>query len=361
MHLSTASIWAAKKLNLPVVSTATDFWYICPTYQLVKWDDSLCRGPLPLTCLACITGGPSGLWIRRLAKREWLARVLSPVLLAIASRRAGRAEWASNLLLVAERLPWMKKTLGLVDVLLVPTANTAKLLAINEIRPLEIRTSGFGLEMPAAAIEPVSREDSILRVGYIGTFRHTKGLHVLLQAMPQLPAAKVRLEIYGSPGHFPEYDAVLQSLAKGLENVSFRGRFPNEQLAQVFAGLDVLVMPALWYENSPLVVLSSFACKTPVVASNVGSLADLVKHRENGLLFKMGNPDDLAAQLQSLLQDPTLLKRLREGVPEVRTIDQTAEDVFGTYSQLTRSSQENGSKAIARPPSVSRARSGPQS
>ena len=41
MHLSTASIWAAKKLNLPVVATATDFWYVCPTFQLVKWDDSL--------------------------------------------------------------------------------------------------------------------------------------------------------------------------------------------------------------------------------------------------------------------------------------------------------------------------------
>lgn len=353
MHLSTASIWAAKKLNLPVISTATDFWYVCPTFQLVKWDDSLCRGPHPLTCLACITAGPSGSWIRRVAARRRLARALSPVLVLFGGLFV-RPDWLANLVWLSERPAWMKKTLSTVDVLLTPTANTTHFLTINGIKPAEMRTSGFGLEAHATLVPPGRREDSLLRVGYIGTFRHTKGLHVLLKAMRNLPADKLRLEVYGSPGHFPEYDSVVENLAKGLDNVSFHGTFPNEQLPQVFAGLDVLAMPALWYENSPLVVLSSFSLKTPVVASNVGSLADLVKHGENGLLFEMGNAEDLASQLRRLIEDPSLLSRLRAGIAEVRTIDQNAEELLDIYSRLVRGSPSTAPKIIEHPPSLPR-------
>ena len=354
MHLSTASIWAAKKLNLPVISTATDFWYVCPTFQLVKWDESLCRGPHPLTCLACVTAGPSSAWIRRVATRPWLARALSPVLVSLGRLLFFRADWLANLVWLSQRPGWMRKTLSQIDVLLAPTANTTRLLTINGIAPVEMRTSGFGLETHATPILPRDREDLTLRVGYIGTFRHTKGLHVLLKAIRRLPSEKVRLRVYGSPGHFPEYDTVVQNLAAGLDNVSFQGTFPNEQLPQVFAGLDVLVMPALWYENSPLVVLSSFSLKTPVIASNVGSLADLVEHGKNGLLFEMGNADDLASQLRRLIDESSLLNRLRAGISEVRTIDQNAEELLDIYSRLVHGRQSTSPKTPEHPPSLPR-------
>ena len=354
MHLSTASIWAAKKLNLPVVSTATDFWYVCPTFQFVKWDESLCRGPHPLTCLACTTEGPSGLWIRRVARHKWLARVLSPILIYLGSMPFFRPDWLANLLWLSQRLPWMQKTLSQIDVLLAPTANTAHLLTINGINPSEMRISGFGLEAHAPPILRVHSENSKLRIGYIGTFRHSKGLHVLLEAMRQLRSENVRLDVYGSPGHFPEYDALVQSLAEGLDNVSFRGTFPNETLPQVFADLDVLAIPSLWYENSPLVLLSSFALKTPVVASNVGSLADLVEHGKNGLLFEMGNASDLASQFRALVGDASLLDRLRAGIPEVRTIEQNTEELLEIYSHVKRDSL-GPATCVEHPPSLPRA------
>jgi|SRR5579863_475501 len=357
MHLSTASIWAAKRLRLPVISTATDFWYVCPTFQLVKWDESLCRGPHPLTCLACLTAGPSGSWIRRAAANKWFARAISPVLVRLGRLLFWRSNWLANLVWLSQRPEWMKKTLAQVDVLLAPTGNTTNLLTSNGIRPAEMRTSGYGLESHAPPVSPGDRDDPMLRVGYIGTFRHTKGLHVLLNAMRSLSSEKIRLEIYGSPGHFPEYDEVVKNLAEDLDNVSFKGSFPNEQLPQVFAGLDVLVMPALWYENSPLVVLSSFSFKTPVVASNVGSLADLVEHGENGLLFEMGNAGDLALQLRRLIEEPSLLQRLRAGIAEVRTIDQNAEELLGIYARVardSRTSQSNAPAIVKHPPSLPR-------
>jgi glycosyltransferase involved in cell wall biosynthesis len=355
MHLTTASIWAAKRLGLPVVSTATDFWYICPTYQLVKWDESLCRGPQPLTCMACVTAGDGGIPLRRLAARKWLARVLSPILTLLGQTRIFRTNWLPVLLWLSERRSWMKKTLSQVDVLLAPTANTARLITLNGLKPSEMRTSGFGLEAHLRRVAEAPPYDSVLRVGYVGTFRRSKGLHVLLEAMSRLPPGKVRLDVYGSPGPFPEYDRMVRGLAEGLENVSFRGTFPNEKLPDVFAGFDVLAIPSLWYENSPLVLLSAFALRIPVVASNVGSLADLIEHGKSGLLFEMGNADDLARQLRKLAEEPEQVKRLRAGIPEVRTIDDNIDELLDVYARLTRDfagRQQNVGRPISLPRSA---------
>jgi glycosyltransferase involved in cell wall biosynthesis len=338
MHLSTASIWAAKKLGFPVVSTATDFWYVCPTFQLVKWDESLCSGPHPLTCLACVTGGLTGSWLRRVARRKWLARALSPVLVLLGRLPFVRSEWLADLVSLSQRPHWMKTTLSQIDVLLAPTANTARLLTINGMKPSEMRTSGFGIEPHAFLAAPRRPHSSVLRVGYIGTFRRSKGLHILLEAIRQLPADKVQLDAYGSPGHFPGYDREISRLAEGCDNVTFRGTFPNERLHEIFADIDVLAIPSLWYENSPLVLLSAFASKTPVVASNVGSLADLVEHGKSGLLFEMGDPIDLASQLRKLIEDPGLAGRLRAGIPGVKTIDENIGELLDIYARLKRES-----------------------
>jgi glycosyltransferase involved in cell wall biosynthesis len=354
MYLTTASIWATKRLGLPVVSTTTDFWYVCPTYQLVQWDESLCRGPQPLTCLACVTDGEAGLPIRRLAAHKRLAPLLSPILTSLGWARIFRTNWLPGLLWLSERRSWMKKTLAQVDVLLAPTPNTARLITQNGLKPKEMRTSGFGLEAHLARVAEARPGDSVLRVGFIGTFRRSKGLHVLLAAMGRLPQDKVRLDVYGAIGRLPEYDQMVRGLAQGLENVFFRGTFPNEKLPDVFAGFDVLVIPSLWYENSPLVLLSAFALKTPVVASKVGSLADLVEHGKNGLLFEMGNAEDLANQLRKLAVEPELVNRLRAGIPEVRMIDENIDELLDVYARLARD-YAGHVESIKRPISLPRA------
>jgi glycosyltransferase involved in cell wall biosynthesis len=357
MHLTTASIWAAKRLGLPIVATTTDFWYVCPTYQLVKWDESLCRGPQPLTCLACVTAGTAGNPLRRLAARKGLARVLSPVLTRLGRARMFRADWLPSLLWLSERRSWMKKTLSQVDVLLAPTANTARLITLNGLKPSEMRISSFGMEGHLRRAVEAPQCDSVLRVGYVGTFRRSKGLHVLLEAMGRVPPGKVHLDVYGSPGSFPEYDRIVHGLAEGLDNVSFLGTFPNEKLADVFAGLDVLAIPSLWYENSPLVLLSAFALKVPVIASNVGSLADLVEHGKSGLLFEMGNADDLARQLGKLAEKPQQVKHLKTGIPEVRTIDDNIDELLDIYARLTRDlagRQRSGGHPISLPQAARR-------
>ena len=349
MHLTTASIWAAKRLRLPVVATATDFWAICPTFQLVRWDESLCGGPNALACLACTGQDVAGTWPRRLAANKLVSAALAPVVTALAAVPVDRAPWQASLLWLSHRRRWMKKALSQVDVLVAPTSNTRRLLAETGLKPAEMHECGFGLEDHALRPALARQRGAVLRLGYVGTFRHSKGVHVLLEAMRRLPSDKIQLAIYGSTGHFPEYDERLRELASGLENVSFHGAFPNEKLPEVFAGFDALVIPSLWHENSPLVLLSAFALKTPVVASRVGSLAEMVDHGKNGLLFTMGDAESLAGQLKTLMEQPELIDRLRAGMPAVKTMDQNAEEMFGVYSRLQRDYAARRPAASQRP------------
>lgn len=349
MHLTTASIWAAKRLRLPVVATATDFWSICPTFQLVRWDESLCGGPNALACLACTRQDVAGTLPRRLAANKLLSAALAPVVTSLAAVPVRRPAWLASLLWLSHRRQWMKRALSQVDVLVAPTSNTRRLLTKTGLKPAEMRECGFGLEDHALQPVPAQQRTGVLRVGYVGTFRHSKGLHVLLEAMRRLPSDRIHLAVYGNPGNFPEYDERLRELASGLENVSFRGTFPNEKLPEVFASFDALVIPSLWHENSPLVLLSAFALKTPVVASRVGSLAEMVDHGRNGLLFTMGDAASLAGQLKMLMAKPELIDRLRAGMPAVKTMEQNAAEMLAVYSRLQRDYDTHRPAAAPRP------------
>jgi glycosyltransferase involved in cell wall biosynthesis len=99
--------------------------------------------------------------------------------------------------------------------------------------------------------------------------------------------------IYGDPEAFPEYAARLRRIAANDPRIRFCGAFPNEKISDIFSTLDVLVVPSIWYENTPLVIYSAQACRCPVIASNLGVCGGGV-HEENGLLFEPGNPADLA-------------------------------------------------------------------
>ena len=291
----------------------------------------------------------AGTWPRRLAGNKLSSAILAPVITALAAVPVDRAPWLASLLWLSHRRRWMKAALSQVDVLVSPTSNTRRLLAKTGLKPAEMRECSFGLEDHAPQPAAAQQRTGVLRLGYVGTFRHSKGVHVLLEAVRRLPSDKIQLAVYGTPGHFPEYDERLRELASGMENVSFRGTFPNEKLPEVFAGFDALVIPSLWHENSPLVLLSAFALKTPVVASRVGSLAEMVDHGKNGLLFTMGDAGSLAGQLKMLIAQPELIDRLRAGMPVVKTMDQNAEEMLGVYSRLQRDYAARRSAASRRP------------
>jgi hypothetical protein len=143
------------------------------------------------------------------------------------------------------------------------------------------------------------------------------------------------LTLFGDPQKNPEYFSILQEIAGSDERIRFAGTFPNEKIAEIFSEIDLLVIPSLWYENTPLVLYSALATKTPVLVSNIGSLAEVVSHGQNGLLFKVGDSMDLGRQIESVLNDPSALDRLRQGIAPVKSMDQNLLELLEIYAALS--------------------------
>jgi glycosyltransferase involved in cell wall biosynthesis len=179
--------------------------------------------------------------------------------------------------------------------------------------------------------------DGLLRVGYIGQLTPHKGVFDLVGAVRRLhvDTNTLHLSLHGDPAAaWPAHRQQLERAMAGDARITLAGPFDNRDIRNVHAGLDVLVVPSRWYENSPNVILEAFACGTPVITANLGGMAELVEDGVNGLLFEPGDVEDLARCLRRVAEEPELLDRLRAGIPPVRTIEEEMDELLALYDEV---------------------------
>ena len=344
-HLSGSIIPAAKASGVPIVFTATDFWSVCRIVHLRRADTGrLCLGPdqAGVNCLRCFAARimpPGG---RKKFLKQSDARLRALVALSTSSfgRKMG---YGKQTRAVVNRISFLKEVVNMSDLVLAPTRLTRDLLIRNGINPRLIRHSAYGIETSEISAAPRSLDrPPTLRFGYMGAITRHKGPAVLIRAFRDLPdSAKAELGIYGSLDSSPEYAKHLRTLAEGDRRISFRGAFESEKVGHILSDIDVLVVPSIWYENTPLVIYEAFASGTPVVATDLGGMSELVEHGRNGLLFQIGQVQDLNAQLARFLSDPDLLAKLRAGIGSVRTVQESVDELEQFYREL-----------LARPPAI---------
>ena len=150
---------------------------------------------------------------------------------------------------------------------------------------------------------------------YVGRLIERKGVKYLLDALPKIAAqAAVHLHIVGDGDRAEELKQQARQL--GLELlVSFHGVVSNEQLEQLYRDADVFVLPSIVdargdTEGLGIVLVEALAFRTPVVACDVGGIADVIRHGETGLLVAEKDADALAAAVLQLLDNPELAQRL---------------------------------------------------
>ncbi|MFA5240819.1 MAG: glycosyltransferase family 4 protein [Sulfuricella sp.] len=129
---------------------------------------------------------------------------------------------------------------------------------------------------------------------FVGRLSVEKGVAALAEAMASLPDAQLRVA-----GDGPE-----AGLLEGVAGVTRLGSLPGDAVRQEMGRAAALVVPSIWYETFGLVIIEAFACGTPVIASRIGALADIVREGETGLLFEPGNPRDLADKMTWALTHP---------------------------------------------------------
>jgi glycosyltransferase involved in cell wall biosynthesis len=175
-------------------------------------------------------------------------------------------------------------------------------------------------------------------IAYVGRLDHTKGVHTLLEATRILNARRdlPHFEIRVAGTGEPDYTNRLKRLAGdyGLTNVTFDGWQTREQITDMLRSARCAVVPSLWYENTPNAALESMAEATPIVASNHGCFPELVDDGRSGLLFRPGDPGDLAEKLRLLLQDPDLGTEMGHRALDFVRVAHSPEKHYGLLMQM---------------------------
>jgi len=122
--------------------------------------------------------------------------------------------------------------------------------------------------------------------------------------------------------------------------IHFKGGYNYNEIANVLSEIDVLVVPSIWYENSPLVIHEAFLTKIPVITSNLGGMAELVSHEKNGLLFEPGNSDELIEKMNIFIENPELIGTYSQET-HVRSIQEDVEEIEELYHKILRRKEES--------------------
>lgn len=322
-----------RELGIPAVATLTDFFGFCFNNRLEAANGSLCSGPsrTRTNCVACAV---KAIGQNRSDKPmyRWLARYPLPSLCAGALRFVHPGGLLSKIVADLVKRPGiLAQRYANYRAVIAPTRFLASAYKANGLA-VPLHHMHFGFDMRQVA-KTSAAPDAPLRFGFIGQLARHKGADILIEAFRRLPRGAAELHIFGSEQQQASYTALLKKRAEG-HAVSFHGTFPSERIPEVFAGLDFLVIPSRWYENSPLVLLGALASHTPVVASDVEGMAEFIEHGKDGLLFHRGSTDDLERIMGGLVTDPAAARAMSASTEYPRSTRTMTEELVAIYDSI---------------------------
>ncbi|WP_134684441.1 glycosyltransferase [Brevibacillus migulae] len=141
---------------------------------------------------------------------------------------------------------------------------------------------------------------------FVGRLTEEKGIHTVLAAW-QKAQHKLPLKIIGEG---PLADQVAQA-ARSSALIEYIGKKPVSEVYELMGNAKFLLFPSEWYETFGRVAIEAFAKGTPVIAANIGAIAEIVDHGRTGLHFIPGDADDLAAKIDWAQTHPDELKHMR--------------------------------------------------
>lgn len=334
--------------GIPCVVNLMDFWYLCPHIQLLKNNGSLCDGPLDYkACIDC--RAPYDATYQSLIPyiRSEEAVDIQPGNLddARLDFLAGSDPFQKTAAM-AMRPHYIRETLQRVDVLVSPSEFLKSVFVRNGYDPDRFKLVRYGIDRDALS-GIVKERSEHLRIGYVGTITAHKGLHTLVQAVRQIPGDGWSLAVHGDLTAFPDYAAHVRELAGDDERIRFCGRFEAPDLAGVLEEIDVMVVPSVWFENTPFVILEALASGTPVIASNLGGLSELIDEGKNGLVFEPGDSNDLRAKIEEVIADRSLVEQYDPGAARVRSLDENLDEFLDLYRRLLEKKSRGANPAVA--------------
>ncbi|MGC2327255.1 MAG: glycosyltransferase family 4 protein, partial [Candidatus Sulfotelmatobacter sp.] len=299
-HLSPSILWELRAQGIPVIYHINDFKLLCPAYNLVRQGEACedCRG--------------GAFW-----------RVLGSDCYPGLGTRAA-------LMMEAYVQRGLRTYEKCVDLFLAPSQFVRDKFAEHKWNTERFRVLPH-FQVAAAAVAPPAEKNTPLL--YFGRLSAEKGVSDLLRAMQRLP--ELRLVVAGDGPQGGELRTLAANL--GLTNVEFAGYVRGVELDALIARSRFTVLPSHAYETLGKSILESYARARAVVASDLGSRRELVQEGKTGLLYPVGDVEQLAAAIVSLSEPEPATRMGLAGWQLVKrqyTPESHYRAMFGMYEEL---------------------------
>jgi glycosyltransferase involved in cell wall biosynthesis len=202
-------------------------------------------------------------------------------------------------------------------------------------------------QAPPVAV-PTGPVRTPLRIGFLGMLQNHKGAHVLVDAIRRIPAdLECEVVIRGDLAADPAYVSQLRRGAQGERRIRIVDQVPYRQFGVALGEIDVLVIPSIWAENAPLVLLSALQAGRYVVASDVPGLTHAIDCPGRGRLFPAGDAAALAQTLTDLLRDSAPVRAARTHPPSSGRFPGYVDALESVYRDAVVTDRTAGSQPAA--------------
>ncbi len=334
-HLSSGIIASLKRRGIPVVVTLHDYWFLCANGQLLFEG---MEPHLPASCdHRCLTqlitkARFGGAELRRASGAGPRALAAFPARFLCHYVRLRRRFFAAA---IRARRETLLAELRTADRVLAPSRFLRDVYLSAGLAEATITYCDHGFDgRRFPRTPPRTTTEHPVRFAYMGRLVPEKGLHLLAEAFA-FSAKEASLDVYGVRSErCLYYEEYVKSLVHRGSRVVFREPVRQEHLAAAYRNIDVLVVPSLWWENSPLNIREAFLAGVPVITSDIGGMRELVTEGTNGLLFRAGDAADLRRKMEMLVEDPSLISRLRPDSGKVKCMEAHAGEIEEVYRSV---------------------------
>ncbi len=317
--LSLGMIHKAGLMDIPVVMTLHDHAPFCPRGQRIRDDMRLCRNIQIEDCLDCLKPQTMGSQ----------SRTSKLALYLLAKERGMR------------QLKLMHDDIGRafdrVACFITPSEFHKEKVAEMGIPSDKIEVLPCGLNLSVLeSVPPRPAGQPVRRFGYMGTLTPSKGVEDAIRAFHRMKVPGCSLHIHGEavPYHgIKDYDKRLMEMADNAD-VTFYGRYQPDQLPEVVADLDAIVMPSRWYESYGITIREAFRSGRPVIASDIGAFSEAVRHMKNGLKYTHGDVFELAEMMDKLAKDSDLADKLSRESGHVESLAAHKQKLLDLYQRV---------------------------
>jgi len=157
---------------------------------------------------------------------------------------------------------------------------------------------------------------------FVGRISEEKGISSLIKAWSKID---YKLVIAGDG---PLTNKLLNTKNK---NIHYIGRKNKHEILELMGKASFLVMPSIWYEGLPMVIIEAFCAGLPVIGSKIGTIEEAIDNNVTGIHFEPNNPEDLREKVNKIINDKKLLTTLSENARKEFLNKYTPEK---NYSQL---------------------------